>query len=42
MTLLLELATPSERFRFHVQGAFEPRLEPEWEGERLRALREVR
>ena len=41
MTLLLELATPSERFRFHVQGAFEPRLEPEWEGERLRALREV-
>jgi len=40
MTLLLEVQGP-HTFRFHVQGAFEPRLEPEWERGRIRSLREV-
>lgn len=42
MTLMLEVQGAGQAtFRFYVRGAFEPRLEPEWEGGQIRALREV-
>ena len=41
MTLLLEVLGGPRPFSFQVQGAFEPRLEPEWEDGAILSLREV-
>ena len=41
MTLLLEVLGGPRPFRFQVQGAFEPRLEPEWKDGAILSLREV-